>query len=216
MSDAKRQFKDRVYTQLAKVGKSVSSSRRIELLDLLSQAPRSVADLAEEASLSVANTSQHLQTLKEAKLVETEREGNRIIYRLSGPEVADFVVSLRRMAEARHADLEAAEREFFADIPGPELEEGDELWGRIEDGEVRVLDVRPEQEYEAGHIPGAVSMPVDQLEERLQEVGPDEEPIIVYCRGPYCTFAAEAVEELRAHGIEAVRLREGYSGWRRG
>lgn len=207
-----REFKDRVYRQLARVGKSVSSPRRIELLDLLTQAPRSVAELAEATDMSVANTSQHLQTLREARLVETERDGNRVIYHLASAEVAAFFVSLRNLAEDRLAELDAAATEYFADSPGGEVD-ADDIWNKIQQGEVTVVDVRPEDEYESGHIEGAISIPIDEFEEHVDELT-DEDDVVVYCRGPYCTMAADAVETLDRHGIEAVRLRQGYPGWR--
>lgn len=211
MSD-ERNFKDRVYSQLARVGKSVSSPRRIELLELLTQAPRSVAELAEATDMSVANTSQHLQTLREARLVETERDGNKVIYDLASEEVAEFFVSLRNLAEQRLAELDAAATEYFADSPGGEVD-ADEVWKRIEEGEVTVVDVRPEDEYESGHIEGAISIPIDDFEEHVDKLTDDDE-VVVYCRGPYCTMAANAVETLDRHGIEAVRLREGYPDWK--
>jgi rhodanese-related sulfurtransferase/DNA-binding transcriptional ArsR family regulator len=212
MSDPTREFKDRAYEQLARVGKSVSSPRRIELLDLLAQAPRAVAELAEEASLSVANTSQHLQTLREARLVETERRGNHVIYRLASGDVSDFVVALRRLAEERLAELHATESDFF-DAFDDEAVQADQIWERIANGEVTVVDVRPEREFEAGHIQGALSIPVDELEARLGEL-PADRDVVVYCRGPFCTFAPDAVELLEEHGFNALRLREGYADWR--
>lgn len=207
-----REFKDRVYRQLARVGKSVSSPRRIELLDLLTQAPHSVAELAEATDMSVANTSQHLQTLREARLVETERDGNQVIYHVASEEVAAFFVHLRNLAEDRLAELDAAATEYFADSPGGEVD-AQEIWSGIEEGELTVVDVRPEDEYESGHIEGAISIPIDEFEEHVDRLQ-DDEQVVVYCRGPYCTMAADAVETLDRHGVEAVRLREGYPDWR--
>jgi len=211
MSDD-RKFKDRVYSQLARVGKSVSSPRRIELLELLTQAPRSVAELAEATDMSVANTSQHLQTLREARLVETERDGNKVIYEVASEAVAEFFLGLRNLAEERLAELDAAATEYFADAPGGEVD-ADDVWRRIQEGEVTVVDVRPEDEYEAGHIEGAISIPIGEFEDHVDELT-DAEEVVVYCRGPYCTMAASAVETLDDHGIEAVRLREGYPDWK--
>lgn len=211
MSDISRSFKDSAYKQLARVGKAVSSSRRIELLDLLTQAPRSVAELAELASLSVANTSQHLQTLREARLVETERDGNHVIYRLASADVVGFVISLRMLAERRLAELRAVESEYFeeADVDSVDAEQ---IWKRIEEQEVAVVDVRPTREFEVGHIDGAVSMPLDDVGKRLDELPRDRE-IVVYCRGPFCTLAGDAVRLLRREGFEAVRLRDSYADW---
>lgn len=212
MATHARRFKDEAYGHLAQVGKALSAASRLELLDLLAQAPRSVAQLAEQASLSVANTSQHLKTLREAGLVSSERDGNHIIYRLAGTDVADFVVGMQRLAHHRLASLDAAERRFFADS-GEEVDAG-RLQARVDEGRVTLLDVRPREEFDAGHIDGAVSVPIDELSERLDEL-PRDRRVVVYCRGRYCTFAARGVALLERHGFEAVRLREGYPDWRR-
>lgn len=212
MSSTDRGFKDKAYGQLARIGKAVSSARRIELLELLTQAPRSVAELAELADQSTANTSQHLQKLREARLVRTRRDGNRVIYALAGAEVADFVIALRTLAEGRLVELRAAETEYIeeADVDSVDAEQ---VWGRIDRGEATVVDVRPEREFDAGHIDGAISMPLAEVESRHDEL-PEDHDIVVYCRGPFCSLAADAVRLLRQKGFEAVRLRDSYADWR--
>lgn len=211
MSNTNRRFKEKAYEQLGRVGKAVSSPRRIELLELLSQAPRSVAELAELADMSVANASQHLQTLREARLVDSKRDGNHVIYGLAGPEVASFVVALRSLAEARLVELRAVESDYLdeADVDSVDAEQ---VWERIDNGEAAVVDVRPQREFEAGHIDGAISMPLDEVNTRLDEL-PDNRQVVVYCRGPFCTLAADAVRLLRKEGFDAVRLRDSYADW---
>ncbi|QDG53027.1 metalloregulator ArsR/SmtB family transcription factor [Persicimonas caeni] len=211
MPTTARNFKNTVYGHLARVGKALSTGSRLELLDLLAQAPKTVAELAEGASLSVPNTSQHLRTLREVGLVTSERDGNHVIYRLAGPDVADFVSSMQQLATRRLADLEAAERSFFADS-GEEVS-ADKLREWMRGGAVELVDVRPREEFDAGHIDGAVSVPIDELEGRVEEL-PRDRNIVVYCRGPYCTYAARGVELLQQKGFEALRLREGYPDWR--
>lgn len=210
-----RQFKDHVFEEFARVGKALSSPRRLELLDLLSQAPRTVESLAALASLSVANTSQHLQALRDARLVEAERHGLFVTYRLA-PGVAPFYIALRQFAEAHLAEIDALTRDFFArfeaDPRSLEPLDRTELLRRALAGEVTVLDVRPPEEFAAGHLPTARSMPLEQLSAQLDSL-PRERPIVAYCRGPWCVFAAEAVQQLRAAGFAAWRLSEGPAAW---
>jgi len=208
-----RAFKNTIYEQLARIGKAVSSPRRLELLDLLCQAPRTVEDLAKEANQTVANASQHLKVLRAARLVEAEKKGLFVTYRLADLAVADFHRHLRLVAESRLAEIERLVGDY---IEGRRPMEGIDraaLVRRVERGEVTVLDVRPTQEYEAGHIPGARSIPLKQLE-RLLESLPRDREIVAYCRGPYCLLAVEAVETLRAHGYRATRLEDSLSDWR--
>jgi rhodanese-related sulfurtransferase len=208
-----RQFKDAVYEQLGRIGKAVASPRRLELLDLLCQGPRTVEALAGAVDQSLANTSQHLQVLRRARLVEAERDGVFVRYRLADEMVCDFFRSLRRLAEARLAEVERTTREFLEERGSMEPVDRDALLGRMRRGEVTVLDVRPPEEYRAGHIPGALSVPVDELDRRLADLPRDRE-IVVYCRGPYCVLAVEAVELLRRRGFDAVRLEDGIPDWR--
>ena len=208
-----RAFKDKIYEQLARVGKSVSSPRRLELLDLLCQAPRTVEELAKEANQTVANASQHLQVLRAARLVEAEKDGLFVTYRLADPAVADFYRHLRLLAESRLAEIERVVRDHIEGRGPMEAIDREALLRRVEQGEVTLLDVRPPEEYEAGHIPGAVSVPLKKLERLLQRL-PRNQEIIAYCRGPYCLLAVEAVETLRAHGYRAMRLDDSLSDWR--
>jgi rhodanese-related sulfurtransferase len=169
--------------------------------------------LAEQAALSIANTSQHLQVLRAARLVEAEKKGLHVEYRLAGREVCEFFLALRKLAEGRLAEIELVTREYLGRRDAMETVAGDELLRRVKHGEVTVLDVRPSEEYRAGHIPGAVSIPLGELKARFKEL-PANREVVAYCRGPYCVFAAEAVALLRRKGFEAHRLQEGVPDWR--
>jgi len=183
------------------------------LLDLLCQGPRTVEALAEQAGISVANASQHLQVLRAARLVETEKKGLYVEYRLAGDEVCTFFFALRGLAESRLAEVEQVAREYFEQRGAMEAVESEELLRRVRNGEVTVLDVRPPEEYRAGHIPGALSIPIGELKARLKELPKDRE-VVAYCRGPYCVMAVEAVELLRKKGFTAHRLEQGVIDWR--
>jgi len=208
-----RRFKDSIYEQFARLGKAISAPKRLELLDLLCQGPRTVEALAEQAGISVANASQHLQVLRAARLVETEKKGLYVEYRLAGDEVCTFFFALRGLAESRLAEVEQVAREYFEQRGAMEAVESEELLRRVRNGEVTVLDVRPPEEYRAGHIPGALSIPVGELKARLRELPKDRE-VVAYCRGPYCVMAVEAVKLLRKRGFTAHRLEQGIVDWR--
>jgi rhodanese-related sulfurtransferase len=208
-----RKFKNAVYEQLARIGKAVSSPKRLELLDLLCQAPRTVESLSQEANLTIANASQHLKVLLAARLVEAEKNGLFVTYRLADPAVGHFFLSLRSLAELRLAEIDRAVRQYMNGPGSMELLDREVLLERVAKGEVTVLDVRPVEEFEAGHIPGALSMPVKELESRLGQLPRDQE-IVAYCRGPYCLLAVEAVERLRSLGFQATRLEDGVFDWR--
>ena len=208
-----RRFTDAIYEQFARVGRAVASPKRIELLDHLCQGPRSVEALAALTGLSEANASQHLKVLRGARLVEAEKSGVRVIYRLIGQEVVDFIRSLRTVAETQLAEVEQAVRGLLKGSQGSERVDREELLRRIRDGEATVLDVRPVEEFCAGHLPRAVSMPLDELLSRLDELPRDRE-IVAYCRGPYCMLAIEAVESLRKAGFCAVRLEMSVWDWK--
>ncbi len=208
-----RAFKDRIYAEFARIGKAVSAPARLELLDLLGQGPRSVEALATETSLSVANTSQHLQILRAARLVTAEKQGLRVEYRLADPGVSRFLSALRGLAESRLAEVEQVTRVYLEQRGAMEAVGGEELLRRVRDGEVIVLDVRPAEEYRAGHIPGARSIPVSELRARLREL-PKRREIVAYCRGPYCVMAIEAVQLLRKKGFRAERMEQGVLEWR--
>ena len=213
MKSLGREYKDSIYEQLGRIGKAVASPRRLELLDLLAQGPRTVEVLAREAGLGVANTSQHLGALRAAELVTAERQGTFVTYRLASVEVADFFRALRQLAESRLAEIERLTRDFLEARGVLEPVDRETLLGRVRRGEVTVLDVRPSEEYAAGHIPEALSVPLADLEQRLAELPRDRE-VVAYCRGPYCVLAVEAVRLLRAHGFRAVRLEDGVPDWR--
>jgi rhodanese-related sulfurtransferase len=208
-----RTFKDRIYGQFSRIGKALASPKRLELLDLLSQAERTVENLAKESSLSIANCSRHLQVLREARLVEARKEGLYVFYRLAEEAVGALWFGLRRLGEQRLAEVERIVKDYLQLPGGLEPISREELLERVNDGRVVVLDVRPIEEYRAGHIPGAVSLPLDELKRRLSELSRDQE-IIAYCRGPYCLFAVHAVELLRKRGFKARRLQEGIPDWR--
>jgi rhodanese-related sulfurtransferase/DNA-binding transcriptional ArsR family regulator len=213
VKNPRRVFKDQVYEQLARIGKAVASPQRLELLELLSQGPRTVENLAQEAHLTVANTSRHLQVLRGARLIGAGKEGVFVRYRLADDAVAEFCRLLRVLAAARLAELGQITRQFFKDRGALEPVDRKALLARAHKGEVTVLDVRPREEYRAGHIPGALSIPLKELKDRLAEL-PREQDIVAYCRGPYCVLAAQAVELLQAHGFRAVRLEDGVVDWR--
>lgn len=208
-----RRFKDAVYEQLSRVGKAVAAPKRLELLDLLCQGPRTVEALAEQAALSVANASQHLRVLRAARLVEAEKRGLYVEYRVAGEAVCDFFFSLRTLAEERLAEVERLRRDYFEARGALESVASEELLRRVKRGEVTVLDVRPPEEYRAGHLPGALSIPVGELKARLAEL-PRGREVVAYCRGPWCVMALEAVELLRKKGFTAHRLEQGVVDWR--
>jgi rhodanese-related sulfurtransferase len=206
-------FKDQLYDHFARVGKALASPKRLELVDLLGQSERTVEGLAREASLSVANCSQHLQVLREARLVEARKDGLYVFYRLADEAVGTFWLTLRSLAESRLADIERLVRDYLETPEELEPIDRRELLERARQGLVTVIDVRPFEEYLSGHIPGAVSVPVEELERRVGNMPRDQE-IIAYCRGPYCIYAVEAVELLKKRGFKARRFEEGVLEWR--
>ncbi len=210
---AETSLKKAVYEQLSRIGKAVASPPRLELLDLLCQGPRTVEALAREAGLSVANTSQHLQILHAARLVDANKEGLFVTYRLADQQVCEFYQALRNLAERRLAEIEAIVRQFNDGRESMVAVEKQALLERVRRAEVTVLDVRPPEEYRAGHIPGAVSIPLKELRSHLARL-PRRREIVAYCRGPYCVLAVEAVKLLRARGFRAVRMEHGVPEWR--
>jgi rhodanese-related sulfurtransferase/DNA-binding transcriptional ArsR family regulator len=204
---------DHLYQQLARIGRALGSAPRLALLDLLAQGPRTVEALAHEAGLTLANASQHLKVLRQSRLVETERRGVFVTYRLAEDVVSDFLGALRRLGEHRLAEVQQIARAFLEERASLEALDQQRLVERIQAGEVTLLDVRPEEEYRAAHIPGAVSVPLRQLEARLARM-PKKREIVAYCRGPYCVLAPKAVTLLRAHGFRAVVLGDGVADWR--
>ena len=208
-----RDFKDAVFDQFARIAAAFASPKRIELIDLLAQGERHVEALAREANLTVANTSQHLQTLKAASLVATRKTGLQVFYRLADPMVLEGYRAVQQLAKARLAEMGRLGNDYFSNADGLEPVESAELLRRARSRDVVVIDVRPPEEYAAGHIAGALSIPLGQLERRLRTL-PRNKRIVAYCRGPYCVLAAEAVRRLRARGRKAVRLKEGFPEWR--
>lgn len=210
---AKRKFKDAAYSQLARIGKALASPKRLELLDLLCQAERSVEALAQETSMSVANTSQHLQALEAARLVEARRKGRFVVYSLADVLVSDFFRAYRVLGEDRFAEIEQIQRRFLAGHGELSSVDRETLLQRVESHEVIAIDVRPAVEYETGHIPGAIGIPLRDLKRRLAEL-PRNKEIVAYCRGPYCAFAVDAVRLLRSRGRKAFRLDLSVQDWR--
>jgi DNA-binding transcriptional ArsR family regulator/rhodanese-related sulfurtransferase len=213
MPDAHREFKDRLYGQLARLGKALSSPHRLEILELLAQGERTVDSLAMEVGLSLANASQHLRALRQAALVDSRKDGLFVFYRLADPGVFELSKVIRSVAERRLAELDRLVHEHFANRADAEPVPMAELLKRARSKHVVILDTRPASEYVAGHIPGALSIPVDGLQRRLKELAKDRE-YVAYCRGPYCIYADRAVEMLRAHDRRARRLAEGFPEWR--
>jgi rhodanese-related sulfurtransferase len=201
-----------LFEGFAQVGKALGSPKRLELLDLLAQGERSVELLAGRAGLGLTSASGHLQILRQAGLVSTRKEGTKVYYRLAGTDVAALWAQLRDVASAHVADVDRARSAYLGDDGVDEVTR-DELLLRLESGDVTVIDVRPREEYAAGHIPGALSLPIDELADRLGEL-PDDATVIAYCRGPYCVMAHEAVRALAAEGRRALRLSDGMLEWR--
>ncbi len=211
-TEKKRQYKDGLYEQFARIGKALGSPHRLELLDLLLQCERTVESLATETGMSVANASQHLQVLRTAHLVETRREGTSIVSRLASAEVSSLWLSLRQVGETHLAEIDRVVETFLQDRHQLQRVDADELLSLLSHDQILLLDVRPVEEYATAHLPHARSMPVAELEAHLSEF-PLEKEIIAYCRGPYCVFADEAVALLSARGYHARRLEHGVAEW---
>jgi rhodanese-related sulfurtransferase/DNA-binding transcriptional ArsR family regulator len=209
----KRAFKDGLYQQFARVGKALSSPPRIEMMELLAQRERTVESLADELGLTMGNTSAHLQVLREARLVETRKEGLFVHYRVADDVVLQLLESLRKTAEARLAEVDRLVESFFGDRKDVDAIGFDELKARLKAGSVILVDVRPTEEYAAGHIPGAISIPHDELEGRLRDLPKDQE-VVAYCRGPYCVFADQVVATLKEKRRKARRLEGGLPEWK--
>ena len=208
-----RHFKDQLYEQFARVAKALANPRRLELIDLLAQGERTVEELAVEAGLTIANASQHLQTLRAAHLVEVRREGLYAYYSLADESVFHAWQAIRTLGETHLAEVDRVVHTYLKDRAGMEAVSASELLKRMQNNDVVVLDVRPTKEYEAGHIPGARSIPITELEQQLRNIPRDHE-VIAYCRGPYCVYADEAVQILTEQGYRARRLEGGLPDWR--
>jgi rhodanese-related sulfurtransferase len=207
-----RRFKDDVYAEFARVGQALASPRRLEMLDLLAQREWAVEDLAREMDLTIANTSQHLQVLLRTRLVEVRRQRTRAYYRLAGGDVYRVWQAVRELGEARLAEVSAVVRRHLGERPDMQVLNVTELLRRVRAGDIILLDVRPEEEYRAGHLPGARPMPLADLTRTLKTL-PKHRELVVYCRGPYCVFSDEAVALLRRKGFRARRLRLGFPDW---
>ena len=207
---SQRPFKNQVYAQFARIGMALASDRRLELLDLLAQGPRYVDALAAEIGISVANASQHLQVLRNAKLVEAEREGTRTLYRLADDRVLTFWLDLMKVGEERLPEIPQLQRQFMPETGNKIARE--DLVRLLQAGEIILLDVRPAIEFRSGHIPGAIHVPLDELPKLLDGL-PRNKRIVTYCRGTYCLMADEAVALLRQHGFDAIRLEGGWPEW---
>ncbi|WP_347939548.1 metalloregulator ArsR/SmtB family transcription factor [Peribacillus simplex] len=208
-----RYLKDLLYQEFARIGKSLSSPKRLEILDILSQGPKSVLALSKTANMSVANVSQHLQTLANSRLVKFQKKGNYVIYELADAAISDFLTSLHTLSEKQFVQVQQIKQKFLnvnLELDGISLSE---LKDRMDKGEVILLDVRPMEEYEEAHIPGAVSMPIEELSEKLSTL-PSNCDVVAYCRGCYCLMSVEAVELLRSKGFNAFRLEEGVHDWK--
>jgi rhodanese-related sulfurtransferase len=205
--------KHAIFAQLALVAKSIGHEHRLELLEQLAQGERSVEVLASRTGLSVANTSHHLQQMRRGGLVAARRDGKFVLYRLSDDAVLDLVTALRTIAEQHLAEVDRVIRSYFRQRDSLEAVSQKELMRRIKDGLVTVLDVRPEDEYARGHLPGAVNIPLEKLKRRLKDLDPSRE-IVAYCRGAYCVLAFEAVAALRARGFNVRRLQDGFPEWK--
>ncbi len=212
-TDTHRAFKGRLYGQFARIGKALSSPHRLEMLELLAQGERTVDSLAGEIGLSLANTSQHLQVLRQAALVDSRKDGLFVHYRLVDPAVYDLCRAIRSVAEQQLAEFDRLVRDHFGDRSAAEAVPMGELIKRARSRDVVILDTRPANEYAAGHIAGAISVPVDELQGRLRQLPKDKE-YVAYCRGPYCVYADRAVDILRSKGRRARRLLEGFPEWR--
>ncbi len=208
-----REIKTLLYEQVARIGKAVSSAKRLELIEVLCQGEKSVDQLATEAGISLKLASAHLKELKSARLVEARRDGKNMYYRLVDSHVADLWVMLRTLAEERLLELQSAMRDLVTHPQELSPLNSDELFAQAQRGEVVVLDVRPATEFAAAHLPYARSIPLLELKQRLSEL-PTDKPIVAYCRGPFCLMAKEAVELLTQEGIKAVRFEDGIAEWR--
>jgi rhodanese-related sulfurtransferase len=211
---SRRHAKDALFEGLAQTARALSSGRRAEIVEVLAQGERTVDQVAVEIGQSLANTSHHLRALARAGLVTSRREGTHIHYAIADDDVLDAWWALRRLAATRQADIDALALDYLGDRNGLDTITRDELLERVNRGDVVVLDVRPEVEYAAGHIPGAVNIPPDRLDDLLQHL-PADQDIVAYCRGPYCAFADDAVRHLIRRGHRARRLQDGFPEWRR-
>jgi rhodanese-related sulfurtransferase len=208
-----REFKDVVFEQFARIAYAFAAPKRLEIIDILAQGERDVDSLAREGAMSMANTSRHLQILKAARLVSSRREGVQIFYKLTDDDVFDCWKNLQSIAEKRVSEIREISNIFMQERNSMEFISATQLWQRIQNNEVVVLDVRPESEYSQSHIPNSISIPLNQLKEKINGL-PKDIDVVAYCRGPYCVLSPEAVALLKKAGIKAIRLEEGLPEWK--
>lgn len=206
-------FKHELFARFAQVGKALGNGNRLELLEFLAQSERSVEQLSQLAGLSVANTSQHLQQLRQAGLVLSRKQGLKVFYRLSGEDVVSLLDALRKVAERHISDVDRLVQTFLTTKDNLEPVPREELLQRVKEGLVTVIDVRPSTEFAAGHVAGAINVPLDVLEDRLQTLSQQDKEVVAYCRGPHCILAFDAVARLRQAGIQARRMEDGFPEW---
>ncbi|MNO48407.1 putative HTH-type transcriptional regulator [compost metagenome] len=207
-----RVLRDELFKEFARIGKCLSSPKRLEILDVLVQGPKSVENISKMTSMSIANVSQHLQTLHHAKLVDYKKRGNFVYYELADPSVLHFLDSLYGLSEQQLIEVQHIKKEFLGQLSGVEEVSMEELQSRMEAGKVTLIDVRPRDEYEAAHIQGAVSIPIEELADQLASL-PEDTKVVAYCRGPYCLMSVRAIELLKSKGIDAARLDKRVQDW---
>lgn len=207
-----RDVKDGLYREYTRIGKCLSSPKRLEILDVLTQGPKSVEAIAKITSMSIANVSQHLQTLHHAKLVDYKKQGNFVFYELADPAVLHFLDSLYGLSEKQLMEVQHIKNEFLDQLSEVDEVSMEELMQRMEAGDVTLIDVRPKDEYETAHIPGAISLPIEELAKQINTLSTSTR-IVAYCRGPYCLLSLKAIEILKANGFQATRLSKRVQDW---
>lgn len=207
-----KDYKDELYKQLSRIGKCLSSDKRLEILNLLAQGPKSVEKLTQDTGMNVANVSRHLQVLNDSRLVKFTKKGTYAIYSLADPSVVEFLFSLWRIAENQLSDITRIKEDFFGEMEGLYTLTMDQVHEKLDGGDVILLDLRPTEEYEAGHIEGAVSVPMEELDSYLQQLPKDKE-VVAYCRGQFCAFSAIAAQKMSNQGFKAYRMAESIHEW---
>lgn len=207
-------YKDKLFKQLSRIGKCLSSDKRLEILNLLVQGPKTVEKLAQDTGMNLANVSRHLQILNEARFVKYTKKGTYAIYSLSDPSVADFLYSLWNIGEIQLSDITRMKEDFYGEMEGLYTLTKDEVYEKLKSGNIVLMDMRPEEEYEAGHIEGAVSVPMEKLDSYLQKLPKDKE-VIAYCRGKYCVFSAIAAQKMKNEGFIAYRMADSIYEWQK-
>ncbi|MFK9094204.1 metalloregulator ArsR/SmtB family transcription factor [Bacillus salipaludis] len=210
----KREFNDTIYYHFSRVGKALTSPKRMELLDLLTQGPKTVESLSKETDMTIANTSQHLQVLLDVKLVKFRKRGTFMVYTLASTKVCDLIQSLQKVTEDRFEEISQLRNDFIECPDQFESIDIETFLLRMNNDNFTLIDVRPKSEFDAAHIPGALSVPIETLNDELSKLSKDKE-IVAYCRGPYCVYATEAVQMLISHGFQAIRLNAGIQHWKR-